>query len=323
MASLSPDTLWIVSTFADAVALSAMTRVSKLWRRALVERAHAWTHDKRFSCLIRGPDVLASVILFMRTMRFYADTLVYRHVRAWPEPGRVFDQTRCLIFSGPCDNPRPALVPCVLPSAPTVVLLGGCPCIPREFNANPAAASAIRHLYVDGQESLNAAKKVACGATHTWVANTVVRSGDLPSAHTFVFDAREGGSYSGRHRNLVVVLRSGLDASVMRAASILETNDLTVFASRGHVTLFFVITLCAQERDRAAVAYIPHPDECDMDEKVATLREHADSMGVRLIVAPGILRKPESGWWDEADSLVARARSVDRRTRARVMVTHE
>lgn len=320
MASLSPDTLWIVSTFANAVTLSAMTRVSKLWRRALVERAHAWTHDKRFSFLMRGPDALSSMILFMRAMRFYADTLVYRHGRAWPESGssQVFEQTRCLIFSGPCDNPRPTLVPCVLPGAPTVVLFGGCPCVPRWFNAAPAAASAIRHLYVDGQESLNAAKKIVCEATHAWVVDAVVRSGDLPSAHTFVFDAREGGSYSGRHRNLVVVLRYGLDASVMRAASILETNDFTVFASHGHVTLFFVITLCAQERDRAAVAYTPYPDEPDVEEKATTLREHADSMGVRLIVAPGIFRRAESGWWDEADSLVAKARSVDRRTRARI-----
>jgi hypothetical protein len=325
MQSLSPDTLWVVSTFVGAETLSAMTRVSKEWRRVLVEHGRPWVFDRRFPST--GSNV--SHTRFMHAMRVLAPTCWVSHTANTEREvlDAVFAQAERVVSAGACNNTRQhdLYLP---PRAKIYSVSNGCRCLELALSRlGTSSLAAIRCIRVLYSESARAFRHLKCGATHVMALNVTVRAGEYASAHTLVYNPLGlGHGYFAMHPHLVLILngRASFDVLVQPGMFGMHRKAVVIISSQCESMFMLLHMVAALDHSRVPVLFVfninLHPF-CERGRfECETLREAAANLGLRLECRNvSSLTQGRDAWWDDADALVAMAlEPADRRVRARI-----
>ncbi len=327
MQSLSPDTLWIVSTFVSAKTLSAMTRVSKEWRHALVERKRPWAYDTRFHWI--SSDSSSSLLAFMASMRILAPEYIFSHTA--PADPVALDLV--------CASVKRVLVSCACPNAlghdvflplraETYAMNSGCNCFTAALERRgPVVQNAIRHVYIGSYEAAAAFRHLQGSITHVRVLAVNVRPTDYPTAHTLVFQPSRPNRtwYLGTHPHVVLVLHSEWAFDVLSNAGMFGAHRRSVVIVAQDSAHMFVLLhmVSAMTRGNVSVLFVFDTRHVktreDFRHQCETLADTADSLGLRLVCRDAEYAHARNAWWTEADELVAMAlEPADRRVRARI-----
>lgn len=327
MQSLSPDTLWVVSTFVSAKTLSAMTRVSKEWRCALVEHERPWAYDKRFPSVSNDSK---SVLSFMFSMRILASEFRFSHT--YPVDLAKLDPvcasvTRVIVNCA-CTNLRAddLFLP---PRAETYTMLSGCNCVLTALvRRGLLAQAAIRYVSVKSYEAASVFRRLRGSITHVCARSVVVRPDDYPTAHTLVYfpSSSIGYTYYGIHPRLVLDFSFQGEFRVLHNPGMFGPHRQVIVAVVHNCADAFLLLHLISALDRGRVSVL-----CVFDTHRAraldsfryeceTLEEAARNLGLCLVCRDtNLSAHARNAWWTEADALVAMAlEPTDRRVRARI-----
>jgi hypothetical protein len=330
MQSLSSDALWVVSTFVNATTLSAMTRVSKEWRRALVNPGRAWAHDKRFPSAY-GQDDLAMFMYAMRILATSYRVSCYDH--SYTPKNReilaaVHAQVKRVFVECLCNGTTHHGL--FLPTgAETYEVVGGCASLKSiAWIGGLSLVGAMRHLSVSGSDASDIFSRQPCPVTHARVRAAPVSSDEYASAHTMVYHASSYNrcEYKGLHPRLVLVLPSPLTFDILRDPILFEWHRhavVLVSHASGNVTALLEL-VASMDRSRVPVLVVFDTSaivkDRDLQSRCNALTVLASDLGIRLVIRDLSLRfLNRDAWWTEADALVAMALApADRRVRARI-----